>query len=61
MLSEFTQYLLNYLANDLTTQSLASAILKNPFSKFQQGSLYLNYPDAVHYQRGLNNIKVRGF
>jgi hypothetical protein len=35
--------------------------MKDPLSLVVPDNLYLNYPDAVHYQRGIHNAKVRSF
>jgi hypothetical protein len=35
--------------------------MKYPFAFFPNENVYLNYPDAVHFQRGIQNMKVRDF
>jgi hypothetical protein len=35
--------------------------MQNPFSFLPQSNLYLNYPDAIHFWRGVQNSKVRDF
>lgn len=47
--------------NDPRTQSTIYAFMKNPFSIFPQNGIYVNYPDAIHFQKGIQNAKVRDF
>lgn len=35
--------------------------MRMPFIFFPRKNIYLNYPDAVHFQRGIQNMKVRDF
>jgi hypothetical protein len=35
--------------------------MKNPFAFFPQNNTFINYPDAIHFIRGVQNFKVRDF
>lgn len=33
--------------------------MSRPFAFFPNENVWVNYPDAVHFQRGIQNMKVR--
>jgi hypothetical protein len=35
--------------------------MRAPFIFFPHRKIYLNYPDGVHFQRGIQNMRVRDF
>jgi hypothetical protein len=47
--------------NHWLTSSAINIIFRIPSIFFPHPNIYLNYPDAVHYQRGIQNSKVRNF
>lgn len=47
--------------NHEPTQSSVNVLMRVPFAFFPHRNIYLNYPDAVHFQRGIQNSKVRDF
>lgn len=59
--SEFTLFVGNELMNHELTQSSVNLFMRMPFAFFPHRNIYLNYPDAVHFQRGIQNSKVRDF
>jgi hypothetical protein len=47
--------------NHQQTQSAVNILMRAPFTFFPHRNIYLNYVDAVHFQRGIQNLKVRDF
>lgn len=55
-------FLFNNPYNRLAEKSiLGTMIMKNPFLYFPKKESYLNYMDGIHFQRGIQNMKVRNF
>lgn len=40
-------------------ENAVNIFMKNPFLFFPSENVWVNYPDAVHFQRGIQNMKVR--
>lgn len=51
----------NLLINNRLTQGLFQLFILAPFIFFPDKNVFVNYPDAVHFQRGIQNVKVRDF
>lgn len=45
--------------NKFTGEHGVNIFMKHPFLFFPNENVYVNYPDAVHFQRGIQNMKVR--
>lgn len=59
--SKFSQFLSSYLAKDERTLGIALALFKSPFAFMPQPNLYIDYPNAVHFERGAQNTMLRNF
>lgn len=51
----------NLVLNTLKFKSIAYILMRNPYFFFPKEKYYLNYMDAVHFQRGVQNMRVRDF
>jgi hypothetical protein len=59
--SEFVYFSVSQLMNHELTSCVVNVLLRAPFAFFPFENMYLNYPDAIHFQRGIQNAKVRSF
>jgi hypothetical protein len=59
--SEFSLFAGDELMNHELTHCAVNILMRAPFTFFPHRNMYLNYPDGVHFQRGIQNIKVRDF
>jgi hypothetical protein len=62
-LSELALYIGNKLINygilPIFSQWAVKLFMKHPFLFFPKENVWVNYPDAVHFERGVQNMKVR--
>lgn len=58
-LCEFEFFITGQFINHELKQDLRNIFARAPFAFFPQRDTYVNYPDAVYYQRGIHNIKAR--
>lgn len=57
----FFLFLSGQLVNNIQTQSIINVLQKTPYELFPKANTFINYPDALHYLRGIHNQKVRSF
>lgn len=60
-MSLFSMFLTGQLVNNVQTQIIINTLQKSPYALFPQENTFTNYPDALHYLRGIHNQKVRSF
>lgn len=61
-ISEFALFIGDLAMNNrFATPEVVQVFMRNPFTFFPHKKVYVNYPDGVHFQRGIQNMKVRDF
>lgn len=48
-------------SKDYEKSLLGAQLIKAPIFFLPQKEIFLNYPDAQHFQRGIQRMKVRSF
>jgi hypothetical protein len=61
LFSEFALFASSELLNHELTRCSVNILMRAPFTFFPRRNIYLNYPDGVHFQRGIQNAKMRSF
>ena len=51
----FSTFISGELINNIQTQSIIGVLQKSIYALFPQPNTFINYPDAVHYLRGIHN------